>query len=96
MTYEQLFMVLSFFAVFFFGAFIGGAIASYWGIYLKISKKEDYEAKVKELDRMIDQWNEKVNETEDITEEPLSRKIRTAELFPEDLQRDFGLPRELK
>lgn len=96
MTYEQLFMVLSFLGVFILGAFIGGAVASYWGIYLKISKKEDYEAKVKELDRMIDQWNEKVNEVEGDNEEPLNKKIRPFELFPEDLQRDFGLPRELK
>jgi hypothetical protein len=28
-------------------------------------------------------------------EEP-TRKIRPFELFPEDLNRDFGLPRELK
>ena len=96
MTYEQLFMVLSFLGVFIFGAFIGGAIASYWGIYLKISKKEDYEAKIKELDRLMDEWNEKVNEVDEEVEEPLSKKIRTAELFPADLQRDFGLPRELK
>ena len=96
MTYEQLFMVLSFLGVFVFGTFIGGLIASYWGIYLKISKKEDYEQKVKELDRMIDEWNQKVNEVEEETDEPLNKKIRPFELFPEDLNRDFGLPRELK
>ena len=96
MTYEQLFMALSFLGVFILGAFIGGLIASYWGIYLKISKKEDYEQKVKELDRMMDEWNSRVNEMEDTEEEPLNKKIRPFELFPEDLQRDFGLPRELK
>ena len=96
MTYEQLFMVLSFLGVFILGAFIGGAVASYWGIYLKISKKEDYEAKMKELDRMIDEWNARVNEVEETEEEPLNKKIRPFELFPEDLNRDFGLPRELK
>ena len=52
MNYEQLFMVLSFFGVFFFGTLVGGLIASRFGIYLRVSKKEDYEAKVKELETM--------------------------------------------
>ena len=95
MSYEQLFMVLSFLGVFLFGTLIGGIIASRFRIFLRISKKEDYEEKIKELDRMIDEWNTRVNEMEE-TEEPLNKKIRPFELFPEDLQRDFGLPRELK
>ena len=41
--YEQLFMVLSFLGVFLFGTLIGGLIASRFGIFLRISKKEDYE-----------------------------------------------------
>jgi hypothetical protein len=94
MTYEQLFMGLSFLFTFLLGGFIGGAIASRWGIFLKISRKEDYEEKVKELDRMMNEFNEKVNEME--TPEEPTRKIRPFELFPEDLNRDFGLPRELK
>ena len=95
MSYEQLFMVLSFLGVFLFGTLIGGIIASRFRIFLRISKKEDYEEKIKELDRMIDEWNTRGNEMEE-TEEPLNKKIRPFELFPEDLQRDFGLPRELK
>jgi hypothetical protein len=89
--YEQLFMVLSFLGVFLFGAFIGGLVASRIGIYLRISKKEDYEEKVKELDRMMAEWKEKVDTTE-----TMSDKIKAFELFPEDIKRDFGLPREIK
>ena len=95
MTYEQLFMGLSFLFTFLLGGLIGGSIASRWGIFLKISRKEDYEEKIKELDRMMDEWNQKVNEIEETPEEP-GKKIRPFELFPEDLNRDFGLPRELK
>ena len=91
--YEQLFMVLSFIGVFLFGTLIGGLIASRFGIFLRISKKEDYEEKVKELDRMMEEFNNKINED---PAEPLSKKIKTVELFPEDLNRDFGLPREIK
>lgn len=89
--YEQLFMVLSFLGVFLFGTFIGGLVASRLGIYLRISKKEDYEQKVKELDRMMAEWKEKVDTTE-----TMSDKIKPFELFPEDIKRDFGLPREIK
>lgn len=89
--YEQLFMVLSFLGVFLFGTLIGGLIASRFGIFLKVSKKEDYEEKVKELDRMMEEWKEKVN-----TAETMSDKIKPFELFPEDIKRDFGLPREIK
>ena len=91
MNYEQLFMVLSFFGVFFFGTLVGGLIASRFGIFLRISKKEDYEEKVKELDRMMEEWKAKVDTTE-----TMSDKIKPFELFPEDIKRDFGLPREIK
>lgn len=93
-NWEVLAIVLSLILLFSFGVLIGLLFASRFELYLKFSKKEDYELKVKELDRMIDEWNDKVNEMETL-EEP-KQKIRTVELFPEDLNRDFGLPRELK
>jgi hypothetical protein len=69
-------------------------VATRYSVVTRVSRKEDYELKIQELDRMMDEWNEKVNEVETL-EEP-GKKIRPFELFPEDLQRDFGLPRELK
>ena len=89
---EQLFYWLSFCIIFLFGFLLGSLVAAKFQIYLKFSKKEDYEEKVKELDRMMDEWKKKVSEGD----ETMSDKIKPFELFPEDIKRDFGLPRELK
>jgi hypothetical protein len=89
---EQLFYWLSFCIIFLFGILLGGFLASRFEIFVKFSKKEDYEAKVKELDRMMEEWKKKVSEND----ETMSDKIKPFELFPEDIKRDFGLPRELK
>ena len=88
---EQLFYWLSFCIIFLFGFLLGGFVASKFEIFVKFSKKEDYEEKVKELDRMMEEWKKKINE-----DETMSDKIKQFELFPEDINRDFGLPRELK
>lgn len=89
---EQLFYWLSFCIIFLFGFLLGGFIAAKFEIFVKFSKKEDYEQKVKELDRMMEDWKKKVSESD----ETMSDKIKPFELFPEDIKRDFGLPRELK
>ena len=41
---------------------------------------------------MMDEWKKKVSEND----ETMADKIKPFELFPEDIKRDFGLPRELK
>jgi hypothetical protein len=94
MNWELIFIIASASVLSFFSFLFGFAVATKFSVYTKISKKEDYEAKVAELDRMMDEFNNKVNEME--TPEEPKQKIRTVELFPEDLNRDFGLPRELK
>ena len=94
MNWELVFIISSASVLSFFSFLFGFAVATKFSVYTKISKKEDYEAKVKELDRMMDEFNSKVNEME--TPEEPTKKIRPFELFPEDLNRDFGLPRELK
>jgi hypothetical protein len=91
MNYEQLFMALSFSLTFILGMAFGGVIASRFRIYLKISKKEDYEEKIVELDRMIEDFRKETEQPEGMAE-----KIKAFELFPEDINRDFGLPRELR
>lgn len=96
MNWELVFIISSASVLSFFSFLLGFAVATRFNVVTKVSKKEDYEAKIQELDRMMDEWNARINETEETVEEPLSKKIRTVELFPEDLQRDFGLPRELK
>lgn len=94
MNWELIFIISSASVLSFFSFLFGFFVATKFSVYTKISKKEDYEAKVKELDRMMNEFNEKVNEME--TPEEPTKKIRPFELFPEDLNRDFGLPRELK
>lgn len=66
-------------------SFIAGFIlAGIFKIDVKISKKADYEAKVKELNSLIESFGkEKV-------EYPKS------ELFPVDLNKDYGIPKDLK
>jgi hypothetical protein len=86
MNYEQLFMALSFLGVFLFGTFIGGLVASRLGIYLRISKKEDYEAKVKQLEQML----ETLQKPED-----LNLDLQPSELFPPGVSPEYGLPRKL-
>ena len=89
---EQLFYWLSFCIIFLFGFLLGGFVAAKFEIFVKFSKKEDYEEKVKELDRMMEDWKKKISEDD----ETMADKIKPFELFPEDIKRDFGLPRELK
>ena len=96
MNWELIFIISSASVLSFFSFLFGFFVATKFSVYTKISKKEDYEAKIKELDRMMDEFNSRINEAEETVEEPLKQKIRPFELFPEDLQRDFGLPRELK
>lgn len=66
-------------------SFISGFIlAGIFKIDVKISKKVDYEAKVKELNDLIESFSkEKV-------EYPKS------ELFPADINKDYGIPKDLK
>ena len=94
MNWELIFIISSAGVLAFFSFLVGFFFATRFSVVTKVSRKEDYEAKVKELDRMMDEFNSRINE--EIEEEPLKQKIRPFELFPEDLQRDFGLPRELK
>lgn len=94
MNWELIFIISSASVLSFFSFLVGFFFATRFSVVTKVSKKEDYEAKIKELDRMMDEFNSRINE--ETVEEPLKQKIRPFELFPEDLQRDFGLPRELK
>jgi vacuolar-type H+-ATPase subunit F/Vma7 len=66
-------------------SFVAGFIlAGIFKIDVKISKKQDYDAKVKELNSLIESFGkEKV-------EYPKS------ELFPADINKDYGIPKDLK
>jgi len=84
--YEQLFYWLSFCFIFLFGFLLGGLVAARFKIYLKVSKREDYEAKIKQLEEMIETMNKPM-------EEPANYK--PGELFPPGMAPEFGLPRKI-
>jgi vacuolar-type H+-ATPase subunit F/Vma7 len=65
--------------------FIAGFIlAGIFKIDVKVSKKEDYDKKLKELNELIASFSkEKV-------------EYPKADLFPADINKDYGIPKELK
>jgi hypothetical protein len=64
--------------------FAGFILSGIFKIHIKITRKEDYEAKVKELEALIESFSkEKV-------------EYNKSELFPADLNKDYGIPKDLK
>jgi hypothetical protein len=64
---------------------VGFILAGIFKVDVKISKKEDYEKKLKELNEVIAGFENKE-----------SVVYRKDELFPADLNRDYGIPKDLK
>ena len=81
---EQLFYWLSFCLIFLFGILLGGLISAKYQIFLKVSKKEDYEEKVKQLEDMIETM-----------QKPAELDLKPSELFPPGVSPEYGLPRKL-
>ena len=65
--------------------FIAGFIlAGIFKIDVKVSKKEDYDKKLKELNELIASFGkEKV-------------EYQKSDLFPADINKDYGIPKDLK
>lgn len=70
------------------GAGIGFYVASKWQFYIKIAKKEDYEAKLKELEGVLDQMMSETNED--------GEQYRPYDMFPPNIEPEYGLPKPLK
>ena len=70
------------------GAVIGFIVASKWQFYIKVAKKEDYEAKLKDLEAML---ADLMNEPEE-----QSPGYKPYDMFPPNLDPEYGLPRSLK
>lgn len=64
---------------------VGFILSGIFKIDVKISKKEDYDKKVKELNEVIAGFENKETVV-----------YRKDELFPADLNRDYGIPKDLK
>lgn len=87
MNWELLFIISSASVLSFFSFLFGFFVASRFNIYTKVSKKEDYEEKIKALEQMIDQMNQPIEE-EKIDYNP-------GEMFPPGVMPEYGLPRKL-
>jgi hypothetical protein len=70
------------------GAGIGFFVATQWQFYLKISRKEDYEVKLQELEKIIENLV-----AASVSDEPAYKPF---DMFPPNLDPEYGLPRSLK
>ena len=87
MNWELLFIISSASVLSFFSFLAGFSVATRFNVYTKVSKKEDYEEKIKALEQMIDQMNQPIEE-EKINYNP-------GEMFPPGVMPEYGLPRKL-
>lgn len=87
MNWELLFIISSASVLSFFSFLLGFALATRFNIYTKVSKKEDYEEKIKALEQMIEQMNQPMEE-EKVNYNP-------GEMFPPGVMPEYGLPRKL-
>jgi hypothetical protein len=70
------------------GAGIGFVVASKWQFYIKVTRKEDYEVKLQELEKII--------ETMVADAKPDGVNYSAYDMFPPNLDPEYGLPRSLK
>lgn len=81
-------------AISIFSFLFGFLLSSFFKFDLYISKKEDYEQKVKTFEDLIENLESQLAEGQkDI---PKKEKVyHPADFFPDNLLRDYGLPRSL-
>jgi tetrahydromethanopterin S-methyltransferase subunit B len=70
------------------GAGVGFYVASKWQFYIKVAKKEDYEEKLKELEKIIENMVAGA--------EPEGPNYNPFDMFPPNLDPEYGLPRSMK
>ena len=78
-----------------FSFLAGFLIAGFLKIDIKFSKKEDYDAKVKTLEALIENLQEDLAKQQEPSQDP-GKSYHPNDLFPPDLAKDYGLPRELE
>lgn len=75
-----------------FSFLIGLFVSATLDLTIRVSHKEDYEAKVKQFESLIKDLEEKL---EEVQTEPQKSKYHPLDMFPANLSRDYGLPRSL-
>jgi uncharacterized membrane-anchored protein YhcB (DUF1043 family) len=68
------------------GFILGFIVSSIFKLELKVSKKEDFEQKTKQLDELITK----------LQQEETTSKYTGDDFFPPDIGRDYGLPKDIK
>jgi hypothetical protein len=76
-----------------FSFLAGFMIAGFLKIDIKFSKKEDYAAKVKMFEGLIEDLQHKLDEAQ--VQEPNTPSYRPDDFFPPNLYRDYGVPKKL-
>ncbi len=76
-----------------FSFLFGFIVSSFFKFDLKVSKKEDYEAKVQQFEILIKELEDKLEAGQEIPKE--GHKYHPLDMFPANLPRDYGLPRSL-
>ena len=72
------------------GAGIGFFVATQWQFHLTVSRKDNYEAKVAELEKLISDLETQILVAGE--ENPYSAH----EMFPPNIDLEYGLPKSLK
>jgi len=75
-----------------FSFLVGLFVSATFDLTVRVSHKEDYEAKVKQFESLIKDLEEKLEEGQ---VEPEGHKYHPLDMFPANLPRDYGLPRSL-
>lgn len=71
------------------GAGFGFFVATQWQFHLKINRKEDYEAKIKELEKIMDDLLV-------VSDEPDIEQYSAYDMFPPNINPEYGLPKAMK
>lgn len=77
-----------------FSFLFGFMIAGLFKVDVKISKKEEYETKVRMFEGLIADLEQKLEEQQNPEPTP-GKRYHPADFFPDNLPRDYGLPRSL-
>lgn len=81
-------------AISIFSFLFGFLLSSFFKFDLRVSKKEDYEQKVKMFEDLIEGLESQLAEEQKNV--PKKEKVyHPADFFPDNLPRDYGLPRSL-
>jgi hypothetical protein len=78
-----------------FSFLFGFVVSGLFKVDVKISRKEEYEHKIKQFESLIADLEQKLTEAETDVPQERGPKYHPLDMFPANLPRDYGLPRSL-